>query len=124
MPSLFLAVILAAAAPAAVQPSPVLTAPVQTAPLELEDMEKLRCAAAFALAAGREKRQDPSPFPALGERAQAYFLQATTEVMDNAGLSPEALAERIQGLAHALAQPGRLEAAMPSCLASLEQSGL
>jgi len=51
-------------------------------------------------------------------------MQAVAEVMDSTGLSGDAVAERLRALAANLAEPGRLEAAMPSCLASLERSGL
>ena len=127
MPSLILAATLAAISagdPAATLPDPNPDSGGAVSALSLDEQEKLRCAATFALVAGLQQRQQETPFPVLGTRGQEYFLQATAEVMDSAGLNRKDLTERLQALAATLAEPGRLEAAMPSCLASLDSSGL
>ena len=114
-------------------PSLILAAAMATAPvptdqpvLSFADAEKLRCAATFALAARLQADSNPrvSGFPPLAARGEEYFIRAAAQVVDSTGLSREAVTARLQTLATALAAPGQLEAAMPSCLASLEASGL
>lgn len=121
LPSLILAASLAAAPLAA--PAP---APDAGAPLSFVNAEKLRCAATFAIVARGQADSDPrtAGFPPLGVRGEAYFTRAVAQVMDSTGLGGEAVAARLLALATALARPGQLEAALPSCLASLESSGL
>ena len=117
MPSLILAAAIAAA------PAPL---PVEPQPLSFANAEKLRCAATFAIAAQRQSTGDArtAGFPPLAARGEAYFIRAVAQVIDSTGLPRETVAARLQVLASALAAPGQLEAAMPSCLASLEASGL
>jgi len=110
-----LAALLAAAAPAA---APALT---------LEQRTMLRCSAAFALVANRQRAGEPDAlaFPDVGERGREYFVRAMASLMDTAGLGREAIAALVAGEAQDLAADSRtLYRAMPSCLLSLEASGL
>jgi hypothetical protein len=115
LPSLIVAAALAAA-----------PAPDTGAPLSFANAEKLRCAATFAIVARGQASGDArtAGFMPLATRGEAYFIRAVAQVMDSTGLGEEAVTARLQALAAALASPGQLEAAMPSCLASLEASGL
>lgn len=123
MPSLILHLFMAAAI--AANPVPAATEAGTTA-LAFADQEKLRCAATFAVVAQTQATGDPSAagFPPLATRGREYFIRAVAEVMDSTGLSREALSARLRTIAAALAEPGRIEAAMPICLTSLEASGL
>ncbi|OCC22874.1 hypothetical protein MB02_13940 [Croceicoccus estronivorus] len=95
-------------------------------PLTPAQQFKLRCAAAFAQVAAGQARGDAAlaDYPPLAERGREYFVRASAQVMNAAGMTREELQSALQEQAAALAEPGRLDAMMPACLASLEASGL
>ncbi|MDD3799794.1 MAG: hypothetical protein PHE36_11530 [Novosphingobium sp.] len=97
-----------------------------SAPLTPAQQFKLRCAAAFSLTAAGQARGDPAmaAYPSLAERGREYFVRASAEAMDGAGLTREELAAHLQAEAAALGETDELARAMPLCLASLEASGL
>lgn len=119
---LSLAACIAMAPPAAVaqQPSP------PSSSLSLEQQTLLRCSAAFAIGARRQAEGDPQAlgWPPLAERGSEYFVRASAKVMDEAGLTREAIIQALSGEARALGEAGALERVMPACLLSLESSGL
>ena len=87
---------------------------------------QLQCATAFALIAYRQAAGDPQAlaYPALDARGREYFVQASAQAMDKAGLTRAQLEQAISRHAAALALPDALHGAMPACLLSLERSGL
>lgn len=103
--------------PAAVSAQPDLT---------LEQRMGLRCSAAFAIVAhgqsiGNERAQQ---YPPLEERGREYFVRVMAKLMDEHGLTREQISTIVESEAQALWDDDQVDAIMPSCLTSLEASGL
>jgi hypothetical protein len=113
------------AVPAAAQDSPRLT---------LDQQTLVRCSAMFALVAGEQARGDPVAlrYPALGERGSEYFVRTAARLIDDLGISRDAVmqmlnreAERVQAERKAAANPAQItDTIMQPCLVSLAASGL
>ena len=98
------------------------TALAQTpAPLSLEHRMLLRCSAAFALVAGRQAAGEASSlaFPPLAVSGREYFVRASAQVMDEAGLDRAAVTSALETEARDLVEQGTLAQVMPVCLALL-----
>ncbi|HEY7807440.1 MAG TPA: hypothetical protein VIC34_09600 [Croceibacterium sp.] len=114
------ALALALAAPAMAQqakPTPQLTD---------DQRVLLHCSATFALVSGRQHAKDPRAlaFPDVTQRGREYFVRAMVQLMDDAGLDHDAIAKLVSQEAAGLQDPGVLYKQMPTCLASLQASGL
>jgi hypothetical protein len=114
------ALALALAAPSLAQqsrPTPQLTDDQRTL---------LHCSATFALVSGRQHAKDPQAlaFPDVTERGREYFVRAMVQLMAQAGLDHDAIKSLVSQEAAGLQDPAVLYKQMPSCLASLEASGL
>ena len=109
-------------------PGTAVPAPAPEAPVALsaEQQGALRCSAAFALVAERQRQGDEAAlaYPALGERGREFFVQAGARMMDDAGLTRETITQRMRAQAGMILEEGSLDDLMPPCLMLLEASGL
>ncbi|MBD59337.1 MAG: hypothetical protein CL808_04350 [Citromicrobium sp.] len=115
------------AAPGATDAAPPASAAVQTpSPLPADQQGALRCSAAFALIADRQRQGDEAAlaYPPLGERGREFFVQSGARLMDDAGLTRETIALRMRVEANRILEEGSLDEIMPPCLLLLEASGL
>lgn len=110
-------------APGAAEPVPPPPEAAQLAPAQ---QGALRCSAAFALVAERQRQGEEAAlaYPPLGERGREFFVQAGARLMDEAGLTRETIAARMREQADTILAEGSLDAIMPPCLLLLEASGL
>ena len=94
--------------------------------LTLQQKTALRCSTAFALVAEGQARGDPAvaQYPPLGERGREFFVRSSAQIMDETGLSREAVAALLAAEIEALREPGALDGVMPPCLLLLDASGL
>jgi len=94
--------------------------------LSLEHRMLLRCSAAFALMAHRQAEGDQAAlaYPPLQQRGQEFFVRASVQVIDEAGLDRAAISAALTEEALALQEGEALEQVMPACLAALESAGL
>lgn len=86
----------------------------------------IRCSAAFALIAERQRLGQAAAlqYPALGERGREFFVRANAQLMDEAGLTRAGIASRLHDEADQILADGSLDEIMPPCLLMLEASGL
>ncbi|NCP19099.1 MAG: hypothetical protein GW855_08075 [Erythrobacter sp.] len=95
-------------------------------PLPADQQGAIRCSAAFALIAERQKQGDADAleYPPLAERGREFFVQSGARLMDDAGLTRTTIEARMRAEARAILQEGTLDQLMPPCLMLLEASGL
>ena len=86
----------------------------------------LRCSAAFALIAERQRQGEEAAleYPALGERGREFFVRSGARLMDEAGLTRITIEQRMRNQAAAILEEGSLDEIMPPCLLLLEASGI
>lgn len=110
----------------ALQPAPVPSAPVEAAPLPADQQGALRCSAAFALVAERQRLGEDAAlrYPPLAERGREFFVRAGARLMDEAGLTRDDMTARLRTEADGILAEGSLDEIMPPCLLLLEASGL
>ncbi|MEP2734904.1 MAG: hypothetical protein ABJP34_01295 [Erythrobacter sp.] len=98
----------------------------QTARLTLEQTTSLRCSAAFALVSYGQSQgnADALKWPVKEAPAREFFVRTTANVMDETGLSREAVTEKLAAEAQKLIDNNALEKVMPACLLMLEGAGL
>ncbi|MFC3096988.1 hypothetical protein [Alteraurantiacibacter palmitatis] len=101
-------------------------APVSAQALDLDHRLLLRCSATFALVANRQAAGEAwaLAFPAMAERGREFFVAASAQVLDEAGITTEQLGQLFQSEAQSLVTHDQIAAMMPVCLPILEQSGL
>lgn len=94
--------------------------------LTIQQKTALRCSTAFALVAEGQARGDPAmaDYPPLGERGREFFVRSSAQLMDETGMSREAVAALLAAEIEALREPGALDGVMPPCLLLLDASGL
>jgi hypothetical protein len=94
--------------------------------LTIQQKTALRCSTAFALVAEGQARGDPAvaEYPPLGERGREFFVRSSAQIMDETGMSREAVAGLLSAEIAALNEPGALDGVMPPCLLLLDASGL
>lgn len=96
--------------------------PPQTGPqLSLEHRMLLRCSAAFALTAnGQANGQEASlRYPAMEGRGQEFFIRASAQVMDQAGLDRAQISAALAAEAQDLWDNDAVDDVMPACLGLL-----
>jgi hypothetical protein len=93
----------------------------QEAPLSLEHRMLLRCSAAFATVAQGQAQgsAEALAFPDLRQSGREFFVRASAQVMDEAGLNREQIAAALTNEAQQLRDGDTLEQIMPVCLALL-----
>lgn len=108
---------LASAAQAQEPPKPNLT---------IEQRTALRCSVAFALVAEGQARGDAAmaAYPALGERGREFFVRTSARIMDETGLSRDAVAGLLAAEVESLREEGALDRVMSPCMLLLDASGL
>ena len=108
--------------PGTAEPAPA----AQAVQLPAQQQGALRCSAAFALVAERQRVGDPAAleFPPMGARGREFFVQVGARLMEEAGLTREAMAARMRVEADAILAEDALDTVMPPCLMLLEASGL
>ena len=81
----------------------------------------LRCSAAFALVAARQAAGEPdsATFPPMAASGREYFVRASAQVMDEAGLDRAAVSSALETEARDLVEQGTLAQVMPVCLGLL-----
>lgn len=107
----------------ALQPAPVADG---LEPLPADQQGAIRCSAAFALMAERQKQGEEAAleYPPLGERGREFFVQSGARLMDEAGLTRTTIEARMRNQAASILEEGSLDEIMPPCLLLLEASGI
>ena len=114
----------------ALQPASGIAAPAEevkeVAPLPANQQGAIRCSAAFALIAERQRLGDEAAlqYPPLGERGREFFVRASARVMDQSELDRPAIAAQLRRQAESIVAEGTLDEIMPPCLLLLEASGI
>lgn len=105
---------LALAAPAAAQSS-------DGAALSLDQRMLVRCSTVFAMVAAQQEQgfEGAGRYPAMGERGRDFFVRASAQVMDEAGLTIEQLDALMREEAEEIVAGDQLETMMPICLTLL-----
>ena len=112
------------------QPTTAADEPVppvaDAATLAPDQQGALRCSAAFALIAERQRQGEEAAleYPALGERGREFFVRSGARLMDEAGLTRITIEQRMRNQAAAILEEGSLDEIMPPCLLLLEASGI
>ena len=98
---------------------------VQTVPLTLEQATSLRCSAAFALLSYGQSQgnADALKWPVKEAQAREFFVRTTANLMEDTGLSREAVSDAMAKEAEKLVSGNALEEVMPACLLMLEGAG-
>lgn len=111
---------LVAAVPAVAQGS---AAPPQ---LTLEQSTALRCSAAFAIVAADQAAGDAKAleFPPMAQRGREFFVRASAQLMDEAGVTRTDVAALLQAEAQRQRYTGTTAEIMPACLLLLDASGI
>lgn len=99
---------------------------VQATPLTLEQTTSLRCSAAFALVSYGQSQgnADALKWPVKEAPAREFFVRTTANLMEETGLSREAVTTLMADEAQGLVEGEALEKVMPACLLMLEASGM
>ena len=107
----------------AFQPAPATAEP---APLPADQQGAIRCSAAFALIAERQRQGDEAAlqYPPLADRGREFFVRSSARVMEENGLARPAIEARLRRQATTILDEGTLDEIMPPCLLMLEASGL
>jgi len=103
-------------------PAPVDVAPQDSAPqLSLEHRMLVRCSAAFAMVAYGQAsgQEDALRYPDMRERGEEFFIRASAQVMDEAGLDRAQIEAALTAEAQDLRDSNTLDDVMPACLALL-----
>tara|TARA_B100000678_G_scaffold283116_1_gene282844 strand:- start:285 stop:662 length:378 start_codon:yes stop_codon:yes gene_type:complete len=110
-------------APAPAEPAPPKE---EAAPLPADQQGALRCSAAFALIAERQRQGEEAAlaYPPLAERGREFFVQSGARLMDEAGLTRVTIEARLRTQASEILEEGSLDEIMPPCLVLLEASGI
>ena len=109
-----------AAAPPAPQDAPAADA------LPADQQGAIRCSAAFALVAERQRQGDEAAlvYPPVGERGREFFVRTGARLMDETGMTRDAVEARLRTQAGVILAEGSLDEIMPACLMLLDASGL
>ena len=115
--ALALALISAPAVAAEQTPSKPAPAPQ----LSLDHRMLVRCSAAFAIIATGQANDEAQAknYPAMAERGREFFVRASAQVMDEAGLDRTQIAAALSAEARDLRANGALDQVMPTCLSLL-----
>ncbi len=102
--------------------TPIAVAAQDAAPqLSLEHRTLVRCSAAIAMVAQGQAtaQEDALRYPDLRERGREFFVRATAQVMDEAGLDRTQIEAALATHAQDIWNNGTIDEVMPSCLALL-----
>lgn len=98
----------------------------QAVPLSLEQATSLRCSAAFALVSYGQSQgnADALKWPVKEAPAREFFVRTTANLMEETGLSREAVTALMAQEAQKLISGNALEEVMPACMLMLEGARL
>jgi hypothetical protein len=96
-------------------------APAPTPQLSLDQRMLLRCSAAFAMVVNGQENGNAEAlrYPDLAQRGREFFVRASAQVMDEAGLDRAQIAAALSAEAQDLWDSGTLDQVMPVCLGLL-----
>jgi len=91
--------------------------------LSLDHRMLVRCSAAFAIVGtGQENgNAEALRYPDVTERGREFFVRASAQVMDEAGLDRDQITAALTAEAQDLANSGSLDQVMPVCLGLLPE---
>ncbi len=94
--------------------------------LSIEQRTGLRCAAAFALVAQAQARGDAEALslPPLATRGREFFVRFSAQLMDDTGMTRDAVAGLLAAEAQALGAGSDVRQVMPACILLLDASGI
>lgn len=104
----------------------VFTAQASAEPeLSLQQLTSMRCAAAFAIVAGRQEdgNSEALAYPVLSRRGKEFFVRASAQTMEEAGLTREQISAVLSSEAQTLRDEDTIADVMPGCLLLLDASG-
>lgn len=89
--------------------------------LNLDQRMLVRCSAAFAIIAAEQKDGDAEAlrYPDLSQRGREFFVRASAQVMDTAGLDRQQIAAALSAEARQLNESGTVHDVMPVCIGLL-----
>ena len=91
----------------------------------MQQQTAMRCSVAIAMAAERQKAgKGDAAWPDLSQRGREFFVRSLARLMDETGISREALMQAATQEAADLQEGKNLEQVMPACLLMLNASGL
>lgn len=116
-----IALSLALAATALTAPAPALAQQAQLPQVSLEHRMLLRCSAAFALVAFAQAsgNETGARYPDMTQSGREFFVRASAQVMDEAGLDRMQIEALLNAEAQALWDEGSIDDVMPVCLPML-----
>lgn len=96
----------------------VAQAPVPAPQLSLDQRMLVRCSAAFALVANGQENGNAAAlrYPDLLQRGREFFVRASAQVMDEAGLDRAQIQAALSAEAQDLWDNDTLDQVMPVCL--------
>ncbi|MGI9377411.1 MAG: hypothetical protein ACR2PC_15165 [Tsuneonella suprasediminis] len=124
IPTIVAAALSFLAAPLAAQTTPPASDTAPQAKLSLQQSAAVRCSAAFALGAGLQKAGKGKDWPPLAARGREFFVRTSAQLMDETGMTRDAVGHLVQRTASELAEGDTLSKTMPACLSMLDSSGL
>ena len=109
----------------AMQAAAPQAAPPALPALSMEQQTALRCSVGIAMAAERQRAGQGDPdWPDLADRGREFFVRSLAQLMDDTGMSREALMQAAAPQLADLQEGERLQQVMPACLLMLNASGL
>ncbi len=89
--------------------------------LSLDQRMLLRCSAAFAVVSAGQNagNADALQYPDLSDRGREFFVRASAQVMDEAGLDRAQIQAALTAEAQDLRDSGTIHEVMPVCLGML-----
>lgn len=110
-----LSLALAAMPATALAQTPLMTTDVPQ--LSLDHRMLVRCSAAFAIVANGQENgsADALRYPDLSQRGREFFVRASAQVMDEAGLDREQISAALSAEAQDLRDNDSVDAVMPVC---------
>ena len=98
-------------------PQPQLTMAQQTS---------LKCAIALSVGSELQRRHDPAAtdWPPLADRSREFFVRVMAQIMDDTGMTQDAVAALVREQAKGLADRAVLTRAMPGCITLMGDSGI
>ena len=101
--------------------------PTDKPALSLQQQTTVRCATAFALVSVAQSLDEEwaAGFPDVEARGREFFVRSSAQLMDDTGLTRDAVELLYMREASAMAEDtAAIAALMPACLALLDASGL
>lgn len=100
-----------------------LAVQAQATPLSLEHRMLLRCAATAAMVAHGQETGNAAmaSYPDMRERGREFFIRASVQVMDEAGVSRELVEQELRSEARNIVREDTVHQMVPICLPLIPQ---